>query len=285
MDSVAGVVRRRWWVLLLPLVLVTALVVALGSVRQGRYEAVATVRGQGSASELRADALVRFADPAFLEEVRRAAAPGVELRTLAARLTVEQDGAHLVRVSYTAAEAAEAQAVAGTAADLLLRIRRAEVDAAGEGTIAAATGRVTDLETAVDEARSELARFERQHPATAPGGPPLTRTVQAEGAALEAEVTRLQDALGAARVAVREAELQAEEASRAVRAEQMIARPFEPADDAWPLWVLAVPVVAAGLAVGAALALAVERRDHTVRDELDVQDATPGIPILAVVDA
>lgn len=285
MDSVGGVIQRRWWVLLLPVVLVSVLVVLVHTARPGRYEAVATIRGPSS--DLATTASLMFRSQASLQSVIRHAALAddpPDPRRLATRLDATPDGDQLLRISYAADDPEEAQVVAKAAADLLLQQRRRQAAEANDARIAAAADRVERREVLVEEARAALVAFERRHPVPRSGEPAPPRTVDAEGRQLAAELEAHQGALRDARFRLDEAELAAEEAMRQIRAERLVDRPLAPVDSSWPLWLVGLPVLAAGVAIGVMLTLLAERRDDTVRDEVDVQDAAPGVPILAVVD-
>ena len=293
MGTVAGVVGRRWWLLLLPLVVVAAVAAGILAGRSPTYEAVATIRTGGNdllaesraagvetAGDLLSDAETLLGSAGFLAEVAERA--GVDD---VGGFDVRPVGTTLVQITYVADDADEAGRVAGAAVDQLLRSRRARVAQAGDAAVELLQRRLVRLEEAETEAENELAAFEARNPAPGPDGPPLSRAVEAEAASLTAEVEQRQQAAAAVRAALGEAELGAQVALAEVAAEQLVDRPLSPGGDGLPLLLIALLVTFVGGGLGVGLALVAERRDDTVRDEVDVQEAAPGVPVLAVIDA
>ena len=286
-DGVAGVFGRRWWLVLLPLLLLAGVAMAVVEARGDRYRAVATVRVDAPADDVRADALLLLASPSFLTQVAAAADIDIDrdgLRTFADRFDVTQDGGSLVRLAYVGDGAGEAQAAAGAAAEGILRSRRAAVAERVSAAVDAAEDQVELLEAQVAAATDEVAAFDRRHPPRTPADPALPRAVAAEGAELGRELARRQDALAEARDALDGAEREGAAALARAETEQLEGGPLPPEHEGVPRVLLGILVALVGTAIGIGLALLAERRDHTVRTEIDVQEAVPGIPILAVLE-
>jgi hypothetical protein len=286
-DTVAGVLGRRWWLLVLALLVVTAAPLTFVALQPASYEATATIRTAADApaavGDLLGDARLALRSPRFLERVAVRAGLGADaVSRLADDLAAESGGDGLVLLRFAADDRDEATLTAAAAVEVLLADRRSRVDEAADAALEQAAAEVAELEEAAVAARTELLAFEGRNPSSATSPP--SAAVEARRTRLTDAVTRADDALAAAEEALAETEAAGEDAVAAVASERLLDRPLPPEGERWPVVPIAAGLLVGGLALGALLALVAERRDHTVRHEVDVQEAAPGIPVLAVID-